>query len=116
MVRRPFGISGLEFALGSLMGLVHEGRLDLPTMVERMTAGPARVLGRPDLCRGTLKPGSPADVAIFDPDAEWLVRADRMVSGGGRNTPLDGATLKGRVAATLVAGRVVYRCEEVPLG
>ena len=110
-----FGISGLEFALGSLMGLVHEGRLDLPTMVERMTAGPARVLGRPDLCRGTLKPGSPADVAIFDPDAEWLVRADRMVSNG-RNTPLDGATLKGRVAATLVAGRVVYRCEKVPLG
>ena len=110
-----FGISGLEFALGSLMGLVHEGRLDLTTMVERLTAGPARVLGRPDLCSGTLKLGNPADVTIFDPNAEWVVRADSMVSEG-RNTPLDGATLKGRVAATIVAGRIVYRSEEARLG
>ena len=110
-----FGISGLEFALGSLVGLVHEGRLDLPTIVERLTAGPARVLGRPDLCRGTLEPGSPADITIFDPDAEWVVRADSMVSAG-RNTPLDGVTLRGRVAATLVGGRVVYRHEEARLG
>ena len=110
-----FGISGLEVALGSLMGLVHEGRLELPTLIERLSAGPARVLGRPDLCMGTLRPGSPADVAIFDPDAEWVVSTDRMVSGG-RNTPLDGANLRGRVAAVLVAGRVVYRCEEARLG
>ena len=110
-----FGISGLEVALGSLMGLVHEGRLELPTLIERLTAGPAQVLGRPDLCMGTLRPGSPADVAIFDPDAEWVVSTDRMVSGG-RNTPLDGANLRGRVAAVLVAGRVVYRCEEARLG
>ena len=110
-----FGISGLEVALGSLMSLVHDGRLELPTLIERLTAAPARVLGRPDLCAGTLRPGSPADVTIFDPDAEWVVRADRMLSGG-KNTPLDGVTLKGRVAATLVAGRVVYRSEEARLG
>ncbi|MDE2861024.1 MAG: dihydroorotase [Chloroflexota bacterium] len=110
-----FGISGLEVALGSLMSLVHDGRLELPTLIERLTAAPARVLGRPDLCAGTLRPGSPADVTIFDPNAEWVVRADRMVSAG-RNTPLDGVTLKGRVAATLVAGRVVYRSEEARLG
>ena len=110
-----FGISGLEFALASLMGLVHEGRLDLPTMVERLTAGPARVLGRPDLCRGTLEPGSPADVTVFDPYAEWEVRSDSIVSAG-KNTPLDGAVLRGRVAATIVAGRVVYRYEEARLG
>ncbi len=110
-----FGISGLEFALGSLMCLVHDGRLSLPTLVERMTAAPARVLGQPDLRLGALTPGNPADVVVFDPNAEWTVRADRMASAG-RNTPLDGATLKGRVAATLVEGRVVYRSEEARLG
>ena len=97
------------------MGLVHDGRLDLPTLVDRMTVAPARVLGRPDLRLGTLAPGSPADVVIFDTDAEWTVRADRMASTG-KNTPLLGAALKGRVAATLVAGRVVYRNREVGLG
>ena len=103
-----FGISVLETALGSLMSLVHGGALTLPTLIERLTAAPARFLGA-DL--GTLKPGSPADVTIFDPDAEWTVDASRFASKG-RNTPLDGTKLRGRVTATLAGGRVVYHHDE----
>ena len=98
------GISVLETALGSLMSLVHDGQVPLPLMVERLTAAPARFLGRE---LGTLKPGAPADVTIFDPDAEWVVDASSFASKG-KNTPLDGASLKGRVAATIFAGEVVH--------
>lgn len=99
-----FGISVLETALGSLMSLVHGGALTLPALIERLTAAPARFL---DADLGTLNPGSPADVTIFDPDAEWTVDASRFASKG-KNTPLDGTKLRGRVTATLAEGRVVY--------
>ena len=100
-----FGISVLETALGSLMSLAHAGQIPLPLLIEKLTAAPARFLGGE---LGTLKKGAPADVAIFDPDAEWVVDASRFASKG-KNTPLDGATLKGRVVATIVGGEVVYR-------
>ena len=70
-----------------------------------MTAAPARFLGRTDL--GTLREGAAADVTIFDPDADWVVDADSFASRG-KNTPLDGVTLKGQVVATIVGGEVVY--------
>ena len=98
------GISVLETALGSLMSLVHEGKIPLPALIERLTAAPASFLG---VGLGTLKTGSPADVTIFDPDAEWVVDAASFASKG-KNTPLDGATLKGRVVATIVGGAVRY--------
>ncbi len=98
------GISVLETALGSLMCLVHGGAVALPTLIERLTAAPARFLGM-DL--GTLRPGAPADVTVFDPDAEWVVDPAAFASKG-KNTPLAGATLKGRVVATIAAGEVVY--------
>ena len=98
------GISMLEMALGSVMSLVHGGALTLPLLIERLTAAPARFLGM-DL--GTLKPGSTADVTIFDPDAEWLVDPAELASKG-KNTPLAGTRLRGRVMATIAAGDVVY--------
>ena len=105
-----FGISGLEAALGSLMSLVHSGRLDLPNLIERLTAAPARILGIPDRFPGSVRVGSPADVTIFDPQADWVVDSTEFVSRG-KNTPLDGATLKGRVRATIVDGSIAYRDE-----
>ena len=105
-----FGISGLEVALGSLMSLVHDGKLDMPTMIDRLTAGPARVLGLPDSFPGSLRIGSPADVTVFDPEAEWVVDSDEFVSKG-KNTPLDGAILRGKVMATIVDGSIEYRDE-----
>ena len=100
-----FGISVLETALGSLMSLVHTGKVTLPLLVEKLTAAPARFLGRDDL--GSLREGATADVTIFDPDAEWVVDAGRFASKG-KNTPLDGTTLKGQVMATVVGGELVY--------
>ena len=98
------GISVLETALGSLMSLVHSGDISLALLVEKLTLAPARFLGM-DL--GTLKVGAPADVTIVDPDEEWIVDVDEFASKG-RNTPLSGATLKGKVVATIVGGEVVY--------
>ncbi|MSQ40165.1 MAG: dihydroorotase [Dehalococcoidia bacterium] len=99
-----FGISGLETALGLLMGLVQQEALDLPTLINRLTAAPAAILGLP---LGTLKEGSPADVVVIDPDREWVVDVAAFASKG-RNTPLAGATLKGKVVATLFGGAFVH--------
>ncbi len=103
------GISVLETALGSVMSVVHSGALTLPQLVGSLTASPARFLGM-DL--GTLKPGSPADVTIFDPDAEWVVDPAQFASKG-KNTPLAGTKLRGRVVATIAGGEVVYHDMEV---
>ena len=101
-----FGISTLETALGQLMSLVHSGAIDLPLLIEKLTVAPARFLRRNDL--GTLKQGAPADITIIDPDAEWVVDTAQFASKG-KNTPLQGATLRGKVYATMVAGEVVYQ-------
>ena len=98
-----FGISVLETALGSLMSLVHAQSISLSLLIEKLTWAPARFLG---MELGTLKAGAPADVTIFDPDTEWIVKASEFASKG-KNTPLDGRTLKGRVVATIVGGAVV---------
>ncbi|MFQ5860810.1 MAG: dihydroorotase [Dehalococcoidia bacterium] len=102
-----FGISGLETALGLALKLVHGGSLELPVLVERLTLGPARVLGERFLELVTLRPSTPADITLFDPGEEWAVDINNFASKG-KNTPLEGVTLKGRVRYTIVGGRVVY--------
>ena len=102
----PFGISGFETALGSLMNLVHSGRLPLTTLIAGLTCNPARIINRPEL--GTLRAGSPADITIFAPDKEWKVDPGTFASKG-RNTPLAGSVLKGRVMATIYGGEIVHR-------
>jgi dihydroorotase len=99
-----FGISGFETALGSLMKLVQSGDLLLIDMIRRLTIEPCRIF---DLPYGRLTPGSTGDVVIFDVEASWQVSAARFVSKG-KNTPLDGHSLNGRVLATLVEGQVAY--------
>ena len=101
------GISVLETALGSLMGLVHAGSIDLPTLVRRLTAGPASVLGTRADGLGRLAEGAPADVVLFDPNEEWTVDPASFASKG-KNTPLAGATLKGRVKLTIAQGEIAY--------
>ena len=98
------GINCLETAFGQVVSLVHGGRIALPALIERMSAAPARVLG---LELGSLKRGWPADVVIIDPDAEWTVDPESFASKA-RNTPLGGVSLRGRVVATVCAGRVVF--------
>jgi dihydroorotase len=98
------GISGLETALALCLQLVHRGRMNLLDLVERLTQGPCRALGLPF---GSLASGSPADIVIFDPNEQWLVDSSRFLSKG-KNTPLNGWTLQGRVRATLVEGKLAY--------
>lgn len=103
-----FGISVLETALGSMLQLVHSNKLSLGAMVDRLTTGPARVLGESYSDLASLQPGTPADVVLFDPDQEWTVDTSEFESKG-RNTPLEGTKLKGRVVGTFASGNLVYQ-------
>ena len=104
-----FGISVLETALGSAMSLVNKGAISLGRVIEALTVRPAAILGdRAPAGLGTLAGGAPADLAIIDPGREWTVDPDEFMSKG-RNTPLAGTRLTGRVVATIFAGRIVRR-------
>jgi dihydroorotase len=101
----PFGITGLETELAlSLMQLVHSGRMDLPSMLARLTIGPARLLR---ISKGTLAPGAEADVTVFDPDREWVFTREQTVSKS-QNSPFFGWPMKGKAVATLVGGKIAW--------
>ena len=104
--RAPFGILGLETAVGlTVTRLVAPGRIGWPRMIESMSTLPARILG---VDRGTLRPGAVADITVIDPAVSWRVDAASFRSKSV-NSPFDGWTLQGRAVATIVAGRVKYR-------
>jgi dihydroorotase len=101
----PNGIIGLETALGlGLSYVVGEGLIDLPTLIHRMSVGPAQAF---DLPGGTLAVGSPGDVTIIDPEQAWTVDRDSFLSKS-RNTPFHGWELKGRAVYTIVGGVAVW--------
>ena len=102
--RAPFGMLGLETSLGLVVThLVKPGVLTLSQMVEKMSLAPARILGVP---AGTLSVGAPADITVFDPDAEWAVDISKFKSKS-RNSVLDGVTLTGKPVTTFVGGRQI---------
>jgi dihydroorotase len=113
-LKAPFGISGLETALGSLMSLMHSGELALATLIVKLTAEPARIIGSRFGHLGTLKVGTLADITIFDPNMEWVVDPQAFASKG-RNTPLAGSVLKGKVVATIAQGTLVYQDASIRL-
>ena len=95
------GIVGLETAVPLLLDrLVRPGVLDLPTLVTRLSAAPARLLGLPG---GTLAPGADADITILDLERPWTVNPATFHSRG-RNTPFAGFTGTGAPWMTLVGG------------
>jgi dihydroorotase len=102
------GVVGLETALPLALRLVAEGVCDLPTVVARLTVGPAGILGLP---AGTLAPGAPADLVLVDRDRKWRVEA-RKFRSKSRNTPFEGWEMTGRAVATFVGGRLV--CDDRP--
>lgn len=104
--RAPFGILGLETALGlSITRLVATGRIGWPRLVEAMSLLPAQILG---VTRGTLRTGAVADITLINPDLSWRVDVDKFCSKSV-NSPFQGWVLKGRAVFTIVAGRVKYR-------
>jgi dihydroorotase len=107
--RLPFaeaapGAIGIETMLAASLRLVHSGDIALPVLLKAMSTRPAELLGLPG---GTLRPGSPADVVVFDPDAPWVLDRAELKSKC-KNTPFDEARLQGRVTRTIVGGRTVY--------
>jgi len=107
--KAAFGITGLETALGLAITRLHrEQRIPLTRIVELFTTGPANVI---DLRgRGSLVRGNYADVTIFDPKKRWTFEAAKSRSRS-HNTPFDGWQLTGKVIATIVSGRFVYRAD-----
>lgn len=106
--RAPFGILGLETALGlSITRLVATGRIGWPRLVEAMSLLPAQILG---VTRGTLRTGVIADITLINPDLSWRVDVDKFCSKSV-NSPFQGWVLKGRAVFTIVAGRVKYRLD-----
>lgn len=105
MDQAPFGVIGLETSLAvALTELYHKKILTRRKLVERMSSGPAALLGLKG--KGTLAPGADADLVVVDPDAIWIPEAP--YASKSRNTPFAGRRLKGRAVTTLSGGRVVH--------
>lgn len=107
--RLPFseaaaGAVGLETMLAAALRLVHNGAIDLMTVLKAMSTRPAELLGLPG---GTLRAGAPADLIVVDLDDPWVVDPSSLHSKC-KNTPFDESRFEGRVLRTIVAGRTVY--------
>jgi dihydroorotase len=107
--RLPFadaaaGAIGLETLLGAALRLHHNGDVPLMRLIETLSTAPAKLFGLPG---GTLKPGAPADLALVDLDAPWIV-SESDIRSRSKNTCFEGARLQGKVLQTMVAGRTVF--------
>jgi dihydroorotase len=101
----PFGIAGMECALGLYVkALIEPKLLDWPGLIRLMTVNPARIIG---IEKGTLTPGKQGDVTIIDPNAEWQIDVAKFLSKS-RNCPYHGWTVKGKVEKTIVVGEVRF--------
>jgi dihydroorotase len=100
-----FGLVGSEFALPIMMSFVRASAMTIGDVVNYLSVIPARLWG---LGSGTLKPGAPADIVVFDPNESWRVEPDRLVSRAA-NTPLVEMELRGRVQMTIVGGDERHR-------
>jgi dihydroorotase len=111
----PPGMVGLETALAlTVTELVAKGHLPLIDALDRLSCGPARILGLEDH-GGPLAPGVPAHLVVFDPNASWIVDP-RAFASKSRNTPFGGTTLTGKVVHTFFGGRQTVRDGEVLSG
>ena len=108
--RLPFeeaaaGAVALETLLPAALRLYHAELLDLPTLFRALSLNPARRLG---LEAGRIAEGAPADLVLFDADAPFVLDRFKLQSKS-KNTPFDAQRMQGRVLATFVAGREIYR-------
>ncbi|MBQ4213006.1 MAG: dihydroorotase [Selenomonas sp.] len=106
----PSGFPGLETSLGVMLtDLYHAGKLELPTLISKMSYEPAKVLG---LTAGTLTEGAAADVTVIDPELEWQVDEKKFYTKGS-HSPFAGRKLKGKAVLTVVKGQIVMQDGEV---
>lgn len=99
-----FGMIGLETALPLTLKLVREGMLELPEAIRKLSYNPAGILGIPG---GRLIEGAQADLALIDPEFEYVLMGEDILSKS-KNSPFIGETLKGRNELTMVEGKIVW--------
>jgi len=103
--RAEFGVVGLETELGvTVTELVGSGVLSWPEAVRKLSLNPAKAL---NINKGTLSVGADADIAVIDPEREWLVKKEALVSKS-KNSAFLGRRLKGAAVCTISAGKVVF--------
>ena len=104
----PFGITGLETSAAMTYTELVRGKvITLMQMAEKMSFNPTRILGIPG---GSLKPGMPADIAVFDFGKSWVINPELFASKG-KNTPFAGREVYGKTVLTISGGRIVWREE-----
>jgi len=105
------GATGLELLLSLALKWGQDSGAGLPRVLAVLSSEPARVMGQAlgtlQASAGQLVEGGIADLCIFDPQADWQVRAEALRSKG-KHTPFAGYELPGRVRCTLVGGHVAY--------
>ncbi|MAJ61223.1 MAG: dihydroorotase [bacterium TMED88] len=101
----PFGVTGLETAFSIVSDLYRAGEISALELIRRLSTAPARIFG---ISAGTLSVGAQADVVLLDPKKEWKYDASEGFSKS-RNSPWSGQNITGRVEATFVNGRLVFR-------
>lgn len=101
------GISGLETLLPLTLKLVENGALSLNTAIASITCNPAQILG---LDTGHLAVGQLASLCLIDPEKEWTLNTDKMLSHG-KNTPFSGWNFTGKVVRTIIEGNQVFVAE-----
>lgn len=106
-IRAPFGVIGMETMLGVVWtALGKTRRMDWPTLLMRMSAAPAAILGLP--AKGKIEEGADADIVLIDPKKEWTVDPNKFLSKS-RNCPFAGWTLTAKAVLTIVGGDVKHR-------
>lgn len=100
-----FGISNIETSLSSTLSLFHNSQISLSLLIEKLSSSPAKFLNISNI--GNLRQGSKADIAIFDPNKIWNVNYNDFYSKG-KNTPINGHEMKGKVIFTIVSGKIKY--------
>ena len=100
-----FGISNIETSLSSTLSLFHNSQISLSLLIEKLSSSPAKFLNISNI--GNLRKGSKADITIFDPNKIWKVNYNDFYSKG-KNTPINGHEMKGKVIFTIVSGKIKY--------
>ncbi len=101
------GSSAIETLLPLVLELVEEDILSMSEAVHLVTQGPAEILG---IEAGSLRVGNCADVCIVNPNLSWTLNSETLCSSG-KNTPLLGDQLHGRVSHTILGGKLIYESQ-----
>ena len=104
------GMPTLQFSLNSVMELVHEGLISMEQLVQKMCHAPATLYQIEK--RGFIRPGYKADLAIINPNIEWTVNKECILSKCGWS-PMEGQTFHAKVEKTFVNGQMVYNGSHV---